>query len=192
MALTAVLFLLPAELAVAYALEDDTTTGAVAMVVLYMIGYPWVAAALLTVLDNRARRLAEPYGRSVDRLPGLVLANIAASVGILIGLALLIVPGLLLAARWSAVGPLIVLDREGPFKAFETSNALVRGRTWPVVGTLVVLFLAISVVAAPGVIVAELHGSAWARGLGEAFADMVILLPGTALTYAIYRRSRTT
>jgi hypothetical protein len=192
MVLTAVVFLLPAELAVAYALEDDTTVGITALVVLYLFGYPWVVAALLTVLDNRARRLAEPYGRSVDRLPAMVVANIAAGVGVLIGFLLLVVPGLMLAARWSAFGPLIVLDREGPFQAFETSNELVRGHTWPVVGAIVLAVAPAVFLGVPAVLLADAQDDPWLIGLAEALVDVLLFLPATALTYAIYRRARAT
>jgi hypothetical protein len=190
--LVAFTFLFPAELAVAYAWEDSQTVGLVARLALYLVGYSWVFGALLVTIDSRARPPLEPYGRTVDRVPGLVVANLVAGVGVAVGLVLLILPGLLLAARWSVVTALITLEQKGPVQAFETSNGLVRGRTWPVVGALALVLLACFVLAAPGVLIVELADSTWARGLGEVLVDVAIFIPGTALAYAIYRRARAT
>jgi hypothetical protein len=192
MLLVAFTFLVPAELAVAYASEDSQTVGLLARLALYLVGYSWVFGALLVTIDSRGRPPLEPYGRTVDRVPSLTLANLVVGVGVAIGLLLLIVPGLLLAARWSAVIALITLEQKGPIEAFETSNGLVRGRTWPVVGALGLVLLACLALAAPGLLIVELADSTWARGLGEVLADLAIFIPSTALTYAIYRRARAT
>jgi hypothetical protein len=192
MLLVAFTFLVPAELAVAYAWEDSQTVGLAARLVLYLIGYAWVFGALLATIDSRGRPPLEPYGRTVDRVPSLTVANLVAGVGFLIGFLLLILPGLLLAARWSAVAALITLERQGPVQAFETSNGLIRGRTWPVVGALALVLLASFVLASPGLLIVELADSTWARGLGEVLVDVAIFIPATALTYAIYRRARAT
>jgi hypothetical protein len=188
----ALAFLVPAELAAAYAREDSDTVGISATIVLYLVGYSWVFGALLVTLDKRARPPLEPYARTVDRVPSLTLANLVAGIGIGLGLLLLIVPGLLLWARWSAVAALITLEQQGPLQAFETSNGLIRGRTWPVVGALVLVLLACFVLAIPGLLLVELGESTWARGFGEVLIDLVLFIPTAALTYAIYRRARAT
>ncbi|MBA2298610.1 MAG: hypothetical protein H0W14_11305, partial [Actinobacteria bacterium] len=174
------------------ALEDSETVGVVASVLIGLIGYSWVYAALIATLARRTRSPLEPYGRTVDRLPALALANLTAGLATVLGLLLLIVPGLLLAARWSTAGPLIVLEHKGPFEALETSNGLIRGRTWPVVraGLAVVLFSA--VLALPGGVIAEVAESPWTRGLGNALLDLALYVPTAALSFATYRQARAT
>lgn len=181
---------MPAELAVAYATEDSESFGLAAAFALALIGYAWVYGALIATISRTTRSPLEPYGRTVDRLPALIVASFVAGLAIVLGLLLLIVPGLVIAARLSAATPLIVLDRLGPFKALETSNGLVRGRTRTVVGAVLIVLLAALVLAVPGALIAELAEPTWAKGLGNALLDVGLDLPIAALSYAIYRQKR--
>jgi hypothetical protein len=190
MLLVALVFLAPAELAVAYAKEDSESFGLAAEFALGLIGYAWVYGALIATISRGTRSPLEPYGRTIDRIPALVVANLVAGLAIVLGLLLLIVPGLLIAARLSATSPLIVLERLGPFEALETSNGLVRGRTWRIVGAVVIVLLLSFVLVVPGALIAELAGPTWAKGLGNALLDVGLDLPIAALTYAIYRQAR--
>jgi hypothetical protein len=190
MLLVALIFLVPAELAVAHAQEDSEGFGLVAYVILGLVGYPWVYGALVATIARRVRSPLEPYGRTVDRLPTLVVTNFAAGLATLLALLLLIVPGLLLSARWSAAGPLIVLERRGPFEALETSNGLVRGRTWHVVGASLLALLVAIVLALPGALMIESTDSTWILGLGNALLDAGLFLPLAAFTYATYRQAQ--
>jgi hypothetical protein len=190
MVLVAAALLVPAELAVAHSEEDSQDLWIFGSVALALVGYPWVSGALIATIARRGRSPLEPYGRTVDRLPALVLSTLAASTAILLGLVLLIVPGLILAARWSAAVPLIVLDRAGPIGALETSNGLIRGRTRAVVGAGVLMFLLAVVLASPGALIGELAESPWLSGLGNALFDIGLYVPLSALAYAVYRQAR--
>jgi hypothetical protein len=64
--------------------------------------------------------------------------------GVFVGLLLLIVPGVILAARWSLIAPVIVLERRRPVEALARSNELVRGRT----GRVLLLLLATAAISA--------------------------------------------
>ncbi len=87
-------------------------------------------------LDLQATvRVALPYVGAV------ALASILASVGIWIGLLLLIVPGLILLTFWSLLVPWIVIGGAGPIDAFGRSWRTVRGFGWNVFGTYVLTFL---------------------------------------------------
>lgn len=185
----ALVLLVPAEVATAYAGEDNQAFGIGAYLVLTLVGYPWAYGAMTATLARGGRSPLEPYGRTVDRLPALVLVNFAAGIAVGLALLLLIVPGLLLGARWSAAGPLIVLERQGPFEALETSNGLVRGRTWSVVGALVVVFLVSALISVPAVL-ATLSETTLVSGLAAAAFDVTLFLPLTAFVYAVYRTAR--
>ncbi len=69
------------------------------------------------------------------RLLGLVLLH-----GVLLLLAFLacIVPGIWLYAAWSVAVPVLLIEGTGGFKALSRSFELVKGRWWPVAGTLLV------------------------------------------------------
>ena len=187
MVLVGLVFLVPAELAVAHAQEDHESLGIVANVALALIGYAWVYGALVATIARRARSPLEPYGRTVDRLPTLVVYNFVAGLATTLALLLLIVPGLLLGARWSAAGPLIVLEGQGPFEALEASNGLVRGRTWQVVGAGVLALLVAITLAIPGAMITAFADSTWVIGLGNALLGVGVYLPLSSFSYAVYR-----
>ena len=75
---SALVFLVPAELAVAYATEDSEGFGVAAYAALALIGYAWVYGALIATISRRTRSPLEPYGRTVDRVPRLVAGNFVA------------------------------------------------------------------------------------------------------------------
>lgn len=96
------------------------------------------------------------FGFAGQRLVRLVVAGVLAAAGILVGLALLIVPGLVLLTWWLVVSPVIVLESRSVIDSFGRSRALVRGHSWPVfavvVMTMVIVFaftLALGVVLQP-------------------------------------------
>ena len=80
-------------------------------------------------------RAALPYVGAV------AIASILASIGIAIGLVLIIVPGLILLTFWSLIVPSIVIGRAGPLESFGRSFRTVRGYGWNVFGTFVLVFL---------------------------------------------------
>jgi hypothetical protein len=190
MVLVGLVFLVPAELAVAHAQEDHESLGIVANVALALIGYAWVYGALVATIARRARSPLEPYGRTVDRLPSLVVYNFVAGLATTLALLLLIVPGLLLGARWSAAGPLIVLEGQGAFEALETSNGLVRGRTWQVVGAGVLALLVAITLAIPGAVITAFADSTWVIGLGNALLGVGVYLSLSSFSYAVYRQAQ--
>jgi hypothetical protein len=62
--------------------------------------------------------------------------------GIILGLILLIVPGIMLAMRWIVSVPVRVTEGPGILSALGRSAELTRGHRWPIFGLVVMLFLA--------------------------------------------------
>lgn len=115
-------------------------------------------------------------------------ASILAGIAITFGLILLIVPGLYLITIWAVIVPAIVIERSGALSSFGRSQQLVRGRGWPVFGTLVVLFIIQIVLGAIlGLILSGLP-QALSTGLSSVIAGTLIT-PFTALvvTLVYYR-----
>jgi hypothetical protein len=79
-------------------------------------------------------RQTRPY------LFSLLGATLIYSVCIAVGLLLLVVPGLLVLVRWSVIVPVIVIERRGMRDSFRRSNELVRGHSWTVLWTLLIIF----------------------------------------------------
>ena len=103
------------------------------------------AALVKAVQDVRDGQVNLNLGETVSAvLPFLgtvIIASILAGIGIAIGLALIIVPGLILLTFWSLIVPSIVIGGEGVFSSFSKSWRTVRGYAWHVFGTYVLVFL---------------------------------------------------
>lgn len=74
-------------------------------------------------------------------------AGILWAIGIGIGFALLVVPGVILLTLWAVIAPSIVLEHRGVIEAFKRSQELVRGNFWQVLAVIVVVALAQFVVS---------------------------------------------
>jgi len=103
------------------------------------------AALVKAVQDVRDGRADLDLGQTVRAaLPyvgAVAIAAILAGIGIAIGLALFIVPGLILLTFWSMIVPCIVIGGAGAIESFGRSYRTVRGYAWNVFGTLVVVTL---------------------------------------------------
>jgi hypothetical protein len=120
--------------------------------VIAVVGYFWVQAPLvetaIDVRDGRAdRSIRETYGAVRPRLPAAIVAGVLASIGIGIGL-ILIVPGLYLLTIWSMLIPVIVIEGRSAGEAFGRSREIVRGNLLSVFGLVIVTFLTIGVLSA--------------------------------------------
>lgn len=74
-------------------------------------------------------------------LPLIGLAIVSA-IGIMLGLVLLIVPGVILALMWSVAVPALVVERVGVFEALGRSNTLTKGAKWKIFGLALIIFVA--------------------------------------------------
>jgi hypothetical protein len=103
------------------------------------------AALVKAVQDVRDGRvdldLGQTYRAALPFILPVAGASILAAIGIAIGLALIIVPGLILLTFWAVIVPCIVIGGAGVFQSFGQSYRTVRGYAWNVFGTLVLVFL---------------------------------------------------
>jgi hypothetical protein len=136
-----------------------------------LVAFPWVIGALVHDVAEGDRTFVEPYARTREHLWDLIVSAVVTTVGIALGLVALIVPGLILFARWALVVPLIVLERAPWRLALARSNELVRGHTTAVLGIFVVLTLNGLVLIAVPVLVGYL---ALGGALGAWIATMAI------------------
>lgn len=95
---------------------------------------------------------------------GLVILS---GFAIVFGLVLLIVPGLVLAVRWTAASGFLIAQRTGVIEAMSASWEATRGHGWPIffAGLVCALLTMVPVFAISGLI-----GSAWAGAIGVAIA----------------------
>lgn len=119
-----------------------------------------------------------------QRLGALLGLNILSGIGILLGLVILIVPGVYLFVRWSAAVPALIAEEAGISESLGRSAEAVGGRFWHV-------FAAIAVLWTPGV--AGVLTSALLAESEPLIASLVLNLPvnlcliaGWHLAVAIY------
>jgi hypothetical protein len=129
------------------AVDRDSAGGAVlaglVALAVTLVGSMWLTGALVhTVVDARDGTLGTTIGDAFARarpfIGTLILASLLAGLGILGGLILLIVPGIILAVRWSLVAPSVVLEHRGVKESLGRSNGLVRGDAWTVFALIII------------------------------------------------------
>lgn len=114
--------------------------------VLAFAGPVLVQGALVRIVRNvhegeRPEEIGTLFDAARERFGSLLLASIVYGLGVAVGLLLFIVPGLIAAARWCLMAPLIMLEGRGAGDARRRSSEIVRGSTATVLGALVVTFL---------------------------------------------------
>jgi hypothetical protein len=166
--------------------------------VLSVVGSFWMQGALVeAVSDVRDGRIdttiGELYARTRPKLAALIAAGIVAGIGIVIGLILLIVPGLFLLTRWALIPAVIVIEKRRAGDSFDRSWVLTRGYGWTVFGSLLLAFLAYAVIQ--GILTAVFlplprFAAIWIGGLvAHSVATPLIALTGAVLYFRLARIS---
>jgi hypothetical protein len=117
-------------------------------ILLALLNYAFVAPlisalliyAVIVIGEGRGPRLTQVAARGLRVLPEVAAAVIAAGLGIGLGL-LLIIPGILLALRWSVVAQVAAVDHAGWLPALRRSGELARGHYWHIAGLLLITTL---------------------------------------------------
>lgn len=98
------------------------------------------------------------FRSAAPRIVPLILAGFVFAIGLVIGLLLLIIPGLIFFTFFCLFAPPIVIERQGVFGSLQRSRDLMRGNFWRVFGVMVVVL--IIVIVAGGLIGRLTHGIA--------------------------------
>ena len=96
----------------------------------------FAAQVLVTRLATQ-RFVPEPL---TPRVAGFFLLGIVGSIGVVVGLALAIVPGLYLAARWLVAGPIMLVERDGVTAALRRSWNITAPLKWSLCGLLLLFW----------------------------------------------------
>ena len=113
-----------------------TWVGAIIAFLISVVALFWLQAALVKAVedirDGRADlSLGETFEAARAHLTAVLVAGILARLGIVIGLILVIVPGLWLMTIWAVIIPVIVLESKSAGESFSRSR---RARTRPRLG----------------------------------------------------------
>jgi hypothetical protein len=133
-------FVVMTAVAIVMDLKADDRSANLLFTVVALIFQIWLTTALLDELGKR---------KSVSAGSGTVIGVLLISqIGILLGLLLLVVPGVIAFVRWSMVVPIVLSDRRGSGAALTESWNRTKGHFWPILGLFTVIYAPIFVVAA--------------------------------------------
>jgi hypothetical protein len=122
-------------------------------IVEFLVVTPIIAAICIYALHQIAASERPSAGQvfvaGFEAFTPLFAAVLLAAVGIAIGLALLIVPGVYLAVRWFFVPQAVVIDRARGTGALSRSGEIVQGFWWRTFGLVLLANIAIAI---PGII----------------------------------------
>ena len=123
-----------------------TWVGALLAAIISLIAFFWLQAALVKAVDDvrdgsADLSLGQTFTQAREQLSSVAVAAILAGLGIVLGLILLIVPGLILMTWWAVIVPVVVLENRSAGESFTRSRELVRGNGWGVFGVIVLMVL---------------------------------------------------
>lgn len=156
----------------------------VLVIVAGMLFTAMVVELVADVQDGRRDSSAGQLLRAATPFLGqLILVGLVAGVAIVLGLFLLVVPGLILITLWSVFVPVIVLERAQGLSSLARSRELVRGSAWQVFGVLFVLFVLVGLLS--GVIEGAAASAGTAAGIVVRVVLGVLTAPLSALAAAV-------
>jgi len=127
---------------------------------------------------GRDLEIGESYRYGFARFWSIVLVGLLSGLAIAVGFVLLIVPGFIVLTFLTCAIPALVIEDKRGREALRRSWNLVRGRGWPVFGTIVVATLINGIVNS---LLTAPFGDNWAaRSIGASIAS-VITMPYMAL-----------
>ena len=159
---------------------------------------------MLRRLDNIARGLLadldDEFNVAMRAFLPFLLSSLLYFLACMIGLVVLIIPGIYVGVAFGFYSMYLVLEGRGPIDSLAASFRLVEGQWWYAFGFMVLLVVAavvtITALVVPAAVVAEILG--WEQGLFGGMAEVVfgglfnmVLQPlGLALTLSMYYELR--
>jgi hypothetical protein len=126
--------------------DGAATLLAVVLLLCTLAGPALVQGALIEIVRNvHEGRAPETTNRlfagAAGRLVSLIGASFVYAFGVAIGVVLLVIPGLVVLARWSLMPAVVMLEGQGVWAARRRSSSLVRSQTLEVFMCLFISFL---------------------------------------------------
>ncbi len=178
------------QLAAGETFEFDGSSFAVAFAVAFLLSLltSSIVTAMIVQLSydaklSRPTRIGQYFASAIRNLPAILALSIVSTVLFGVGWLAFVVPGLWLMSVFSVFVPAIVIEGAG-FRALGRSARLTKNYRWPIVGTMVLIFLCL-------VLVATVVGAAIGFVSGFVFGTtsllaMVLEAIGNGLTYGIF------
>jgi hypothetical protein len=161
-----------------------------------LAGVFWLQAVLVKAVEDVRDGRADLSVRAtlesaLPRINVVSAVGLLASLAIGIGLALFIVPGLILLTIWSVVIPVVMLEGTGVFRSFGRSQELVRGQAWSV---FAVVAISIALILVAGILLGVVFqpiDPEWLESVAVNVTSNAIFAPFAAVAWTlVYFRLR--
>jgi hypothetical protein len=116
--------------------------GALISIVLAALLQSALIRATIEDLNDRKPSIGDCISTALSVLLPAIAIGLLAGIGVVIGFALLIVPGIILFLRWSLAVPVLVQERQGVLGSMRRSAALTKGSRWALFGLFLILVIA--------------------------------------------------
>lgn len=146
--------------------------------------------ALKTIGEGQAPRIGDVALRGLRVLPTVIAAQIIATIGIFIGL-ILIIPGIILAIRWAVVAQAAAIENENWIEALRRSAQLTAGNYLHVFGVLLIAGLIAVLLTDAAVAILGTHKTVQAISIGilvETIARSFVALSTAVLFFDLLGR----
>ena len=186
----ALVLFLPVAILNGILLDSGGVLVGLATVAISLIATYWfqgmVVEAVVDILDGRRdHTVGSLFSSATPFIGTLIGAGILATLIIIVGFILIIIPGLIALTFLAVVAPAVVIERTGVTGSLRRSRELVGGNGWRVFGVIVVLFLLTAVV---GSIFNAIGGAISDSFVGYAVGDLigrVLLSPLSAIAATV-------
>ena len=99
------------------------------------------AYAVYQLLRHQNVSFNEALTHGTARIGSLVLTAALTTLGIVLGIVVLIIPGVILACMWAVTIPVCVVERLGPIDSIKRSAQLTKGHRLPMFGVVCIPFV---------------------------------------------------
>lgn len=104
-----------------------------------------IAYAVYQVMSNKAVSIGDAVTRGTARFVPLVFTSLLATLGMALGMVLLIVPGAILMCMWFVAMPACVVEKTGPVESLQRSAFLTRGCRMQIFGLLFLIVVLVAI-----------------------------------------------
>ncbi len=152
--------------------------GGIVAILMWVVLAGAITRAAAGTFLGRDLEIGQSYRYGLSRFWSIVLIGVLSALAIVGGFILLVIPGFIVLTHLTCAIPALVIEDRRGTAALRRSWDLVRGRGWPVFGTIVVAGLITGLV---NTVLTAPFGDAWAaRGIAASIA-WVLTMPYTAL-----------
>lgn len=127
--------------------------------------------AVVSAVAGQETDFGVSYRAAFGMLGSLLLATLLIGLAVAGGFILLIIPGLIVLVRLIATIPAVVVERATGGSALGRSWELVRGRSWPVFGAMLVALILVGIFT--GIFTGPAGEEWFAQGLAAALASLI-------------------